>query len=31
MDDQFAKKLLEGIYRLPNIKGVDVELSSKRR
>ena len=29
MDDQFAKKLLEGILRLPNINSVSVELSSK--
>ena len=29
MDDQFAKNLLEGVLRLPNINSVAVELSSK--
>lgn len=29
MDDQFAKKLLEGVLRMPNINSVGVELSSK--
>lgn len=29
MDDQFAKKLLEGVLRMPNINSVAVELSSK--
>ena len=29
MDDQFAKKFLEGLVRLPNISAVSVRLSSK--
>jgi hypothetical protein len=29
MDDQFARKFLEGLVRLPNISSVAVELSSK--
>jgi hypothetical protein len=31
MDDQFARKLLEGVVRLPNISGVRVELASKAK
>jgi hypothetical protein len=31
MDDQFARKLLEGLVRLPNISAVSVELASKSK
>lgn len=31
MDDQFARKLLEGVVRLPNISSLSVELSSKSK
>lgn len=31
MDDQFARKLLEGVVRLPNISAVRVELASKAK